>query len=63
MTVGDRPDWLALGFLINQGMITKSDKIISVDVDWEIETAVVRTDKVTNYEEKLRRKLEPLVVV
>mgnify|MGYP001160777954 FL=1 len=57
MTVGDKPDWLALGFLINQGMITKSDKIISVDVDWEIETAVVRTDKVTNYEEKIKKKI------
>ena len=57
MTVGDRPEWLALGFLINQGMISKNDKILSVDIDWEIETAVVRTSQETNYEEKIKKKI------
>ena len=57
MTVGDKPEWLAIGFLFNQGMLTKKDKILSVDLDWEIETVVVRTKNKTNYEEKLKKKI------
>lgn len=57
MTVGDNPEWLAIGFLINQGMLSKKDKIISVDVDLEIDTVVVRTMHETNYEDKIKKKI------
>ena len=56
MTVGDHPEWMAVGFLINQGMISNKDKIERVDVDWESEAVVVRTKIETNYEEKIKRK-------
>lgn len=57
MTVGDHPEWMAVGFLVNQGMLSKDDKITSIDLDWETEAIVVRTDKETNYEDKMRKKI------
>ncbi len=56
MTIGDYPDYLALGFLRNQGMLTTADKITGVDYDEDIETIVVRTARETDYEDKLSRK-------
>ena len=57
MTLGDHPEWMAIGFLINQGMISHKDNIKSVDVDWETEVVVVRTSIETNYEEKMKKKI------
>ena len=57
MTVGDHPEWMAVGFLVNQGMLSKNDKVTSIDLDWETEAIVVRTDKETNYEDKMRKKI------
>ena len=56
MTIGDYPDFLALGFLRNQGMLKASDDITGVDYDEELETVVVRTARKTDYEEKMRKK-------
>ncbi|MEP1792998.1 formate dehydrogenase accessory sulfurtransferase FdhD [Parasphingorhabdus sp.] len=56
MTIGDYPDYLALGFLRNQGMLSESDDITRVDYDEELETVVVRTARQTDYEDKMRRK-------
>ena len=56
MTIGDHPDYLAVGYLRNQGMLLPSDVILGVDFDAEVETVVVRTKRRTDYEEKLRRK-------
>jgi FdhD protein len=56
MTIGDHPDFLAVGYLRNQGMLLPSDVIRGVDFDAEVETVVVRTERRTDYEEKLRRK-------
>ncbi len=56
MTIGDYPDYLALGFLRNQGMLTPEDEITGVDFDEELETVVVRTATITNHEEKLKKK-------
>jgi len=56
MTIGDYPDLLAVGYLRNQGMLLADDKITSVDYDEDIETVVVRTERATDYEEKLKRK-------
>jgi len=56
MTIGDYPEYLALGFLRNQGMLAEGETVLGVDHDDELETVVVRTDGTTSYEEKLRKK-------
>lgn len=56
MTIGDYPEYLALGFLRNQGMLLPDDEVTGVDHDAEIETVVVRTARQTQYEEKLKKK-------
>ena len=56
MTIGDYPQYLALGFLRNQGMLHEGDDITRVDYDEELETIVVRTARETDYEDKMRRK-------
>ena len=57
MTIGDYPDYLALGFLRNQGMLRDDEIITGVDYDDDLETVVVRTERQTSYEEKLKKKL------
>lgn len=56
MTIGDYPEYLALGFLRNQGMLRDDDRITGVDYDDDIETVVVRTERQTSYEDKLKKK-------
>ncbi|WP_441351589.1 formate dehydrogenase accessory sulfurtransferase FdhD [Sulfitobacter sp. KE42] len=56
MTIGDYPEYLALGFLRNQGMLRPDEDITRVDYDEELETVVVRTARATDYEDKMRRK-------
>lgn len=56
MTIGDYPEYLALGFLRNQRMLRPGEAIRGVDYDDETRTAVVRTDGATRYEEKLGKK-------
>jgi len=56
MTIGDYPEYLALGFLRNQGMLRADETVHRVDFDEDLETVVVRTDGQTTYEEKLKKK-------
>ena len=56
MTINDFPEYLALGYLLNQNMITKTTKIESVEYYADIKTVVVRTKKSTNFEAKLKKK-------
>ena len=56
MTIGDYPEYLALGFLKNQGMLGEAETVTGIDYDDELETVVVRTDGQTRYEEKLKKK-------
>ena len=56
MTIGDYPDYLGVGYLINQNMLRPDDEITGIDYDEEIDTVVVRTSGQTNFEEKLRKK-------
>ena len=56
MTICDYPKYLAIGYLINQNMLKKNDKITRIDYDKEISAVVVRTKLKTNYEEKLKKK-------
>ena len=57
MTIGDHPDWLAVGYLRNQAMLRDDDEITGIDHDEDIHTIVVRTRRKTDYEEKMRRKV------
>jgi FdhD protein len=56
MTVGDHPDWLAVGYLLNQNMLRPDDRITAIDYDEELETVVVRTERETDFEDKLKKK-------
>jgi FdhD protein len=56
MTIGDYPDYLAVGYLLNQNMLRDDDEIVGIDYDEEIETVVVRTKRQTDFETKLRKK-------
>ena len=56
MTIGDYPEFLALGFLRNQGMLPSDVDITGVDFDEEVETVVVRTAVETDFEDKLKKK-------
>ena len=57
MTINDFPEYLALGYLLNQNMITKTTKIESVEYYADLKTVVVRTKKSTNFEAKLKKKI------
>jgi FdhD protein len=56
MTIGDHPEYLALGYLLNQNMLRPDDVVRGVDVDEVIDVVVVRTNHRTNFEEKLKKK-------
>lgn len=56
MTIGDFPEYLALGFLKNQGMLEGAGGVTRIDYDEELGVVVVRTDQPTNHEEKLKKK-------
>ena len=57
MTVGDYPDYLAVGYLLNQNMLLADDEITGIDYDEELETVVVRTARETDYEDKMKKKV------
>ena len=57
MTIGDHPEYLAVGYLLNQNMVHADDEIEGVDVDEDLEVVVVRTRRETDYEEKLKKKI------
>lgn len=56
MTICDYPDYLAVGYLMNQNMLREDDEIVGIDYEADIETVVVRTKRQTDFETKLRKK-------
>ena len=56
MTICDYPEYLAVGYLLNQNMLLPDDEITAIDFDEDIETVVVRTKRETDFEDKLRKK-------
>ncbi len=59
MTLGTRPEELALGYLRNQRLIERLDEIAAVEVDWEREVARVSTRHgrgIVDWENKLRNR-------
>jgi len=57
MTIGDHPDLLAVGYLKNQNMLADDDVITGIDYDDDLEVVVVRTERETDFEEKLKKKV------
>ena len=57
MTIGDHPDYLAVGYLLNQNMLRADDVITAVEHDEELELVVVRTERQTDFETKLQKKV------
>jgi FdhD protein len=43
MTLGAQPEWLVLGYLLNQRLIASVDDIESITVDWDVGAASVKT--------------------
>lgn len=43
MTLGAHPEWLVLGYLLNQRLIASADEIESITVDWDVGAASVKT--------------------
>jgi FdhD protein len=58
MTIGDYPDYLAIGYLLNQNMLQPDDVVTGVDYDEDLAVAVVRTERETDYEEKLQKRVQ-----
>ena len=57
MTLGDRPQQMAVGFRYNQNMLQHGDQITAIDSDEELSVVIVRTAHETNYEAKLQKKI------
>src|SRR5690349_22446486 len=58
MTIADYPEYLAIGYLLNQHMLMPDDVVTGVDYDDELSIVVVRTKRKTNYEKKLKKKVQ-----
>jgi FdhD protein len=58
MTIGDYPEYLALGYLLNQNMLRADDEVTGVDYDEDLAVVVVRTERATDYEAKLKKKVQ-----
>jgi len=58
MTINDYPDYLALGYLLNQNMLQADDEVTGIDYDEELAVVVVRTKRATDYEKKLKKKVQ-----
>ncbi|WP_019172746.1 formate dehydrogenase accessory sulfurtransferase FdhD [Pseudaminobacter salicylatoxidans] len=56
MTINDYPEYLAIGYLLNQNMLKPDDVVTGVDYDDDLQVTVVRTERHTNYEHKLKKR-------
>ncbi len=57
MTIGDHPEYLAVGYLINQNMLKDANEITAIDHDDDLGVIVVRTSVETSFEEKMKKKV------
>jgi FdhD protein len=58
MTIGDYPEYLGLGYLLNQNMLKYGDVVTEVEYDDDLEVVVVRTEHHTNFEQKLKKRTQ-----
>jgi FdhD protein len=56
LTIGGHPKWLAGGYILNQNMLRQDDRLECVDYNDKLDLVVVRTERPTNYEAKLRKE-------
>ena len=56
MTINDYPEYLAIGYLLNQNMLKPDDLVTEVDYDEDLQVVVVRTKQGTNFEQKLKKR-------
>ena len=56
MTISDYPEYLAVGYLVNQNMLLPGDEVVSIEYDDDLEVVVVRTNIETDFEDKLQKK-------
>src|SRR6187401_3560999 len=56
MTINDYPEYLAIGYLHNQHMLKPDDVVTEVDYDEDLQVVVVRTERGTNFEQKLKKR-------
>ena len=58
MTLGAHPEWLVLGYLLNQRLVPGIDAIESITVDWDVGAASVKTrDGIDSIEERTARRV------
>ena len=48
MCINDNPQYLAVGYFLNQNMINFNEKVKSIDYDPDLNLIVIRTNKKTN---------------
>jgi len=58
MTIGDHPEELAVGYLLNQGLLRPSDTIVGIGYDAELAVIAVRTKWERNLEQKLGQRTQ-----
>ena len=58
MTINDYPEYLALGYLLNQNMLLPDDVVTEVEYDEDLRVVVVRTERNTDYEQKLKKRTQ-----
>ena len=57
MTIGDHPEVLGLGYLLNQAILKPTDPVSAIDYDDDLGVVVVRTEVTTDFEQKLKKKV------
>jgi FdhD protein len=58
MTINDYPEYLALGYLLNQNMLKYDDVVTEVEYEDDLQVVVVRTEHHTNFEAKLKKRTQ-----
>ena len=58
MTINDYPEYLAVGYLLNQNMLRYDDVVTEVEYDDDLQVVVVRTEHHTNFEAKLKKRTQ-----
>jgi len=58
MTLGAQPEWLVLGYLLNQRLVASAQEVESITVDWEVGAAAVKTfNGIANLEKKTAKRV------
>jgi FdhD protein len=58
MTINDYPEYLGLGYLLNQNMLKPEDVVTEVEYHEDLAVVVVRTANETDFQDKLKKKTQ-----